>query len=63
MSIVRQKALIAGEVTNMKPFWKVVTMVAADVAGAAIGALAGANPATIVGGATAVSTCATTLLK
>jgi hypothetical protein len=48
---------------KMKPIWKVVTMVLADAAGAAIGALAGANPATTVGAATGVSTLATKLLQ
>lgn len=48
---------------KMKPIWKVATMVLADAAGAAIGALAGANPATTVGAATGVSTLATKLLQ
>jgi hypothetical protein len=48
---------------KMKPIWKVATMVLADAAGAAIGALAGANPDTIVGAATKVSTLATKLLQ
>jgi len=48
---------------KMKPGWKVLTMVLADAAGAAIGALAGANPATTVGAATTVSTLATRLLQ
>jgi hypothetical protein len=48
---------------KMMSIWKVATMVLADAAGAAIGALAGANPATIVGGATGVSALATKLLQ
>ena len=49
--------------TQMKRVWKVVAMCAADAVGAGIGALAGANQVTIVGGAVSVSGFATKLLE